>query len=1012
MKTRKFVFSILLLACLLSGLLLRYAGLTEPFQLHPDEQPISVWMDRMHETHSLLPKTYAGGFFVLADAAQRALEWIVAHPVHRWNYFVRATDRYSLPRPDDFAFGRNFNVWLGVLAILLVAGLTRRIAGSRAGTLTAAALMAFAAYPIEHAHYLETDVAMLATLALALLLMARALATRRRRDLACAAFAAGFAAGTKFPMAILVAPLLATALHLPLRPDARHRLAKRTADALLIVVLLAIAGFVVASPDARHVSSFVAGLRHGESSVYAETAGLLGAAAHEPHAREWMNAANMARFATSLGAGWLALAAIGFGFCFTRRFRPFWPVALLFPALHLWFIVFHAPWSRSQEFMALLPNFCLWAALPVAALWSSRRRPTAAKACALVLCACAALPALRNGIAMSSTFAWEDTRRLANRKLKTCYPEDKPLGVELYTAPAEVGVAAQAVGIGKYEAVDPSFFATNPVDYVLVNADAHGRGIQDPRTGKLFPDYAARMETLLTYGQCIAAWGPLDSPAPLPAFRSPRIELWSQPDQRLAPAEEIGVELPRPTLVRDDDRATFFCGSLRAGPRFAALIDKIPREIAVGGPGEPPESVFLVFCTRERAAAVCAKGFGRTDRLELGPYDADAIPLRRPWWNPRWVRYERIVVRSETGGPTLTYLPCFLRLAFDPLEAAAILLDEGHPQKAIALLREQDALADAGPFWRALAGDSEARTDAQDLLARWDEWLARDPTNPPAAFFGGIRLETWQDFARIRLVERPAGAVLHFSFAMGQNTERQTPALANFLPVTGARQHLEMVLGRNPDAFGNTNFSGQVELDLDDRTSVARFEFLELPDPRSPDLKWTYDSASFPRNVSLSFRAHSGGAVRVEKAEFAWNWRDMLAVRRGQLARALADHPASAARRYGDWLAVRSCRVENGQARLELEALQDFIPPLAVQLQILRRGKWRPQSLLPLPGGNSPWLAGERRSVAVPLETDFVPDQTGIALVSDVQWHSSLLPLVGAPEKRPFPTLAELLRSP
>ena len=42
----------------------------------------------------------------------------------------------------------------------------------------------------------------------------------------------------------------------------------------------------------------------------------------------------------------------------------------------------------------------------------------------------------------------------------------------------------------------------------------------------------------------------------------------------------------------------------------------------------------------------------------------------------------------------------------------------------------------------------------------------------------------------------------------------------------------------------------------------------------------------------------------------------------------------SPAFRYADWLAVRACRIENGQAVLDLEALQDFIPPFASQLQV------------------------------------------------------------------------------
>ena len=962
----------------------------------------------MYETHSLLPKCYAGGFFVLEDAARKTLEWIVAYPVHRWAYFTRATDRFAGAPPDTFAFGRQFNAWLGTLAIWLVALLARRVTRSRAGALTAAVLMAFAAFAIEHAHYLESDIAMLATLSLSLYLMARSIEKRSPLSLALAAFAAGFAAGTKFPLALLLAPLLAS-VRLPRaaaeRPSARRWLAVLAGLALL----LAAAGFVVACPDARHLSEFAAGLKNGESSVYGETARLLGGAAREPHAREWMNGASLVRFAKSLRAGGLLVSAIGFALCFARRLRPFWPITLLFPALSAWFMVFHAPWLRSQEFMTLLPSFCLWTALPVAALWSARGS-VRNKLGAVLLFLAALLPIMQTGVAMSSQFGWEDTRRLANRSLKIVFPADRILGTELYVSPAQKNIGAGDVGLGKYESVDPSFFRANAIDYVLLNTDAHGRGIQDPRTGKLFPEYAERMETLLRNGQRIAAWGSLASPAPQATFRAPCIELWSLPDPgETTPSEEIGVDLPRPAIVQDEGRTTFFKGKLRAGPRRALLVDKFPREIAIGGPGAPDGPVFLVFSTRERAAVVRADGFGRTERLALGPHAVGVLPLQRPWWNPRWARYERVVVRSETGGPTLTYLPCFLRVAFDPLEAAGILLDDGHPGEAVDLLRRQHALENAGPFWQALAAVPEARPEAEALLARWTAWLAHDPGRPPAATIEGLPLNIWQDFARMRLAPPGSQTNLYLAAYLARNATRRTPELARILPVNGAVQRLALSLGRNPDAFGHTNYSGQVFLDADDRTEIARFDFAELPDPRREPLRRAISTDAFPRHVCLTFRSLSGGAIRVEDAELTWNWRDMLALRAAQLRRALAPPAAPAPVRYGDWLALRECRVENGEAVLVFEALQDGVPPLAAQLQVRKHSTWRERPPVPFDVAGSAWRAGERRAVRLPLENDVAPERLGIAVRTDVQWHSALLPQADAPAERPFPTLAELL---
>ena len=145
---KRLVFRLLLGGLLAAGLLLRYAGLDEPIQFHPDERNVATWMVRQNATGSLRPQTYAGGFFVLADSARTATEALVRHVGHRWAYFIGTADQPSARPLDPVVFDRHFNVWLGTLAILLTAGLARRLTGSRAAALLAAALMAGAAFPV------------------------------------------------------------------------------------------------------------------------------------------------------------------------------------------------------------------------------------------------------------------------------------------------------------------------------------------------------------------------------------------------------------------------------------------------------------------------------------------------------------------------------------------------------------------------------------------------------------------------------------------------------------------------------------------------------------------------------------------------------------------------------------------------------------------------------------------------------------------------------------------------
>lgn len=1000
-RLRPTAYRLLLAAVLAAGLWLRCAGLNEEIHLHPDEMKISAWMMRMDRSHSLLPQIYPGGFFVLAKAARTAWDATAGALWHRWQYHVRATDRFHPPLPPPAGFGRLFNAGLGTLAIALIALGARRITCSRAGALTAAALMAFAAYPVEHAHYLETDIAMLATLTLAFWLLTRFLAARRIRDWAWAAFAAGFAAGTKFPLILLLVPLLAS-VRRPGRAENRPHPAAWLTGLFLLGLLLFTAGFLTASPDAWNVAAFRVGLKQAHAAVYAETAEVLGLAAQMPRAREWLNAINMLHFARSLRAGWLLVAAAGLALCGQRRLRPFWPVTVLFPALYIAYIVFQAPWSRSQEFMVLLPSFCLWAAGPVAGLWNARNLPGRRPA-AIALAALAVLPVLQTGVAVASQFAWEDTRRLANRQLQACFPPKRGFAVELFAAPAEDGVTTRTVPILKFKAIPARRLASPDVpSYFLLNSDYSSRGFRDPITRERFPIYEARMGALETEGWRLASWGALDSPAPQPYFRGQRLDFWQRSTPPVVVEEDLGVELPRPTLVRDEGRTTFFKEDLPAGPRPALLVDKFPREIAIGGPGKLEHPVFLVFSTHERAATVRVDGFGRTRRLTLGPYDTGVIPLKRPGWKPRWGRYERVVVRAETGGPDLTYLPCFLRVAFDPVAAAVLLLDDGHPAKAVELLYPHGALAQAGPFWQALAGDSAVRPAATALLARWEEWLTQAGSNPPPVRAGRLPLALWQDFARIRLTP------LETAVEVPPAASRHAVSLAAVLPVCAAPQTLALSVARTLARPRPADFAGQILLAAQDGRMLGPVEIQEPTGTNDPALPGTYRSTAFPRQAVLALQSLADTPVAVSNVEFTWNWRDMLAVRADQLRQALAPPSALAAFRYGDWLALRAGRVEAGQALVTFEALQDHIPPLMVQMLVLRKNRWHKHAEAALDLADEPWLRGQPRTVALPLADDLPPEKIGIAVATAVNWHPALLPLAGAPADRPFPLLTEL----
>jgi hypothetical protein len=985
------------LACIaLAGLALRFAGLNEGVHLHPDEVVIADWMNRMHETHRM-GRTYAGGFFVLASAARTAAERTLGAVRHRWEYFTRQSDDYTV-RTDTVGFGRACNAWMGVAAALLAALAIRRMTGSRAAGLAGAALMAFEAYSIEHAHYLETDAAMLLALAAFLWAAARFSAGRSAWAWAAAAALAGFAAGTKYPMAMLAA-VLVLGLRVPAQAAGLGRAGKAAWVAALVLAgaWLAWRGFLLAVPDASDWGAFSAALERAGGRVYGETAGIVGEAADEPFVRQRMNAAALWRFAGAIGAGWAVLAAWGLALAAgCGRFRRHWPVLLAYPGICAAYSVFQAPWLRSQEFLALVPALAMWAALPVAWAWGKGGKGWRLVAAVMVLAAL--LPVARTGDSMASLFGWEDTRRLANRDLASWYPPDMPLAIEQYGNFTDVGVSREIVHLTKYAALGRGGEALEEFPpYFLLNEDFKGRGLVHPVTRRWFPDVAARDGNLRQNGILVGAWGVLDSPAPQPTFRSPRMALWKVPEamaQDRKPPEELGVPLPRPARVLDPvasrtGRDTFFKGEPAVGARKALLVDKRWRQVALGGPGNVArEGAWAVLATRERGATVELRGFGRTREVAVAPHSAVAVPLRRAWWDFRRPRFERLSFRAEETEPTLTWLPCFLEIAFSPLEAACILLDAGHPAQAAAFLRDGGAPEADSPFWRALAGDRAAAGEARELLARWRA-AADGPASRAGDFAaGGLPLDVWQDFARIRLVPMGSGKEIRRPRPDGGGDGEM---LGDILPVEGVPQTLSFRIRAEEPGAGA---AGAPVWSVEPRFALE-------PDADGVS-RTTREFAGLLQLRLLESR--EGPAVRLEAAEYTWDWRDMLRKRVMQLETALEEMERAENFRFvcGDLLGVRGIRREGKELRVSLVPLRDGLPPLAFRWQENRKGRWRDRGdSFPLPARTA---RGEAFEVAVPVPEKASAGKWGLRLESAVEFHPGILPF-SAPEGESLPCL-------
>jgi len=488
-----------LAAIVLVALNLRYEGLNRPMVMHSDEPDIANWMEDTRRNGQLKCVTYPAGFFTMAETARTVCEFVWFRPWQRFLYHTGVINRVET-HLTPWVFGRHFNVWLGGMTVLLIYLLCLRVSGSRAAGLFGAALFSFAPYHIEHSHYLETDIATVAMLALALWLWARHAQTPRWSSYAVAAIATGFAVGTKTTVVFLV-PLVVffgrgwaedgrTG-----RPFWRDgRLAVRVLAGLVLVAL----GFFWSTREALNVGRYLAAYRHMIKLVYLEAPGILGSAFDQPWARQLLLFRNLRQYLGSVGAGWLLLAAAGLPLLFTPERRRFWPVSLLFPALFLYYFVFQAPWVRTQEFMNFLPSFAVAAA--VAAAWmldrARRSRWSAASRVAVTLLLLALLmPTAQLGVAAASRCGWTDTRDLARAWLMRQLPFEAAIAGEILTSPATYNVTRFELPwyyLQKVETQGLPFLLEKGVDYLIRNASLRDRGQDDPRTGEMYPGHQAK----------------------------------------------------------------------------------------------------------------------------------------------------------------------------------------------------------------------------------------------------------------------------------------------------------------------------------------------------------------------------------------------------------------------------------------------------------------------------------------------------------------------------------------
>ncbi len=759
---RRYLARWLLAGIVLAAAFLRYGGFDRPAEMHPDQPRILSWMERTEQDGYLKNTVYPGGFFTLFNQFRRAVSPVLNLQQH-WRYQLNEIDRVTPPRDLHLSLGRHFNVWLAAATCALIYLMAAGIARSWWAGLYAAALFCLAPEHIIHAHYVQTDIAMVFTLTLALWLWACFAGRRALWLFAAAALASGFAAGTKYTL-LCLAPLgwifsfYAPSSRAPGAPaaGAKPQAWRRIIVRMILATVLFAAGFSLATPEILDWHAFQEGLRYQNMRVYGEGATILNQARGEPlialrsHCRQWCAAA------TVLGWGSLLSAAAGLWLAGTFAYRRYWPVLLGFPLCYLYYYLFRAPWVRGQEFMNFFPAWAVLAGLLPLYLWRRWQHPAGrrlGRAAALILILATFLPLFQNGLIAASAFKWKDTRYLANRWLQRHLPANYRLGLERYTDPAQVGVGQGAAFIHKIETASRDLLENRKYDAILRNPSSDGRGLRHPVTGRRYSKYQTAFDGFTNRAVCLRAWSVLPPNRFASPFTSPDLELWLY--RPAAPELELQLPLAQPGYISHDGRETYCRAGHESGSADLLLIDRYPRECAFAGPAELPRPVYALVNTLERPAEFYLRGFGRRFKQRLPPYQAAAIPLQRPWWRPRLDGFERLAAATRPE-PHIEYIPCLLRAAFDAPAAAALLQQMGHPGQALALLQsdpDRESLSPALVYPLAVANaqwDLAAQWEpcAAELRARLQQALA---LSPESISVNGINGWHYNQCARIRL---------------------------------------------------------------------------------------------------------------------------------------------------------------------------------------------------------------------------------------------------------------------
>jgi|GEM_PF-6463599 len=992
--------SLALLAVFALAFLLRMEGIHWP-RLHPDEPTIARFLDNVITHGNIENRVYPAGMFALCRPV-----WSVTQSVnsgmHRWRHWMGSEKERTAPTPNRVVFVRLFNVWLGSATCLVVFLLARRVSGSGPAGILAALFMAFSPQHIEHSHYAESDVAMVFMLTLTLWLWARLPRQATGTAFLAAALATGFTAGTKFTLFAL-APLIPLHAFVAAPPSATRSRAANTAFWCAAALLAAAAGFALANPGIFSLPEWIAGLRQGSSSVYAETRQIMGPDYGNPWASFLKHARLLVQETRAAGLGWFGLALAGGLFAWRKPYRSAFLGSAAFTLIFLFYYFGVAPWVRPQEVMTFQPAMAAAAAVGATALvrlagangLSLRIIP------AVIVVLMALLPTALHGLRRTSLFQWTEPRIAAQEWLQRTAPRDRVLGCELYTYPASVDSMREARGVVKIERAGPEGIAAMGCDYVLRNLHAKGRGVNDPRTGLPYLPYLDNYTRFAAQSQLLKVWAPLYDESAFGIFCGSDIRLFGTRPPATGP--DLGMALAQPLLISPSGRETATLVGANLGAIAGIEVNRYPREIALGGPWSEDTQAYLVVNTLERGAEIRVSQPGSDIRERMDPYDVRVFPVqpRSRFW--RTDEHHRIIL-STTPVRHILYVPCYARIVSGPRQLLAVLaalnrldlasglpeFDEGDGQAAAYV-----ASVHAGRWHTA----DRLRPSAESRLTAIAEYLEgkRDDLA-----IGGISAFYHQEFARCRILFfEPASrqALAKMPDNAGYGARLPLP-----LRLPGGSWHVDVDLS----APGDMRPRDPVRIEDEQGREMAAIK-PEAFDGRMLHLSLPYQGGR-ERAPEFRFVSQSGGVIMIHRVELRWDIRDRLEESAALLRSAIARHDESRTRQA----APRAARIEFGHlvaitafqpaadgrgARITVQSLAPDLPPLGVAACLKRGSKWDRVAFQPL-NHNQSIAPGASVEVEVSWpdpRLDFTTDaeRMAVAIESDVEWYPGRLPVQG-----------------